>query len=692
METDPILQSSCKESIKIIENSKADFNSSKSFLVPKISCLVCSQPIIGNSSNKGKSTLKFPLYNNILEFGFVKNYIPMNTDVTIKINDECSYKLVVTRDANPNTIQTIVFECVNKICSKQMYVKLPENRKCLQIGLMFNEEIWIHLSITRGCKYVPTIYFRQSLFLKFNSKKCKLHTKIDKLNVLFEFSAKNSFPMDAIPLALPCSPGGYVVNPASGKFYSGSECVMNFIDPLYPLYNSGILFVVKFLYGGNRSLVFPNKSSRKYASKTYPIYLFENGSAASREEMAPKVEKGEMSNNKSKIMCSIGNETKPPKCSEENLALDHEKIWESDVNYKMYVPRYSCLLCAKPECDYRNRKCEKWASTGHLPVYFNLIEFGLYGLNFPKKTEIKIFLNVKCFLKIQITPIFNPDQVNVSISECPLKDSNCRVFFATKEYFSFHRNCFFLALGFDENKKIYFGISITCASLPTSMFSYHDYLNHTQESCHVNTTNLTVQYRFLQDDRRLSDGVALILPCSPGGYAVDPYTGKFLINENCETLYWQTKNLMDKGISVIIDKFYQNDENLNFPITKNETEGNKDSSFLPTYISEEFERKFSEEMKPTNVKRKNQTRRIRVGCYYNTSIFEKFIQKLFLHGAIQNRSEKPQQNQEKLKNKSSELVQKSAGFSVRLTFDVTGNHFLILIIFTLKYFFFEDRI
>ncbi|RXG58503.1 hypothetical protein Avbf_11675 [Armadillidium vulgare] len=105
--------------------------------------------------------------------------------------------------------------------------------------------------------------------------------------------------MDAVPLALPCSPGG--------KFYIGSKCEVNFIDPLLPSNTAGIHLVVKFLYVGNESLVFPNKSSQKYASTTYPIYLFENGNAASREEMAPKVEKDEMSKYEPRQMCSIGN-------------------------------------------------------------------------------------------------------------------------------------------------------------------------------------------------------------------------------------------------------------------------------------------------------------------------------------------------------------------------------------------------
>ncbi|RXG58504.1 hypothetical protein Avbf_11674 [Armadillidium vulgare] len=89
-----------------------------------------------------------------------------------------------------------------------------------------------------------------------------------------------------------------------------------------------------------------------------------------------------------------------PKCSEENIALLHEKIWRNDVNFEMYVPRYSCLLCAKPECDYGNRKSI-------------------------------------------LQPLYDPDQVNISILECPLNENNCRFIHAISEYFSFHRNCFF---------------------------------------------------------------------------------------------------------------------------------------------------------------------------------------------------------------------------------------------------------
>ncbi|KAL7647530.1 UNVERIFIED_CONTAM: hypothetical protein RMT77_001130 [Armadillidium vulgare] len=326
---------SCKESIKIIEQTKAKFKYYKNYLVPEISCLACSQPILGTSSSKGKSTLKFPLYNNILEFGFVKRYIPMNTNVAIKINDECSYKLVVTRDANPKVIQTNLFECLNNECLNEInehYINLTENEKCLHIGLMFIEKNWLYLSFSRKCKYVPTVYFDLSTAIASRVDECMFRAKTDTLSVSFEFSINSSYPMDAVPVTLPCSPGGYVVNHVSGKFYTGSKCEANFIDPEILSNDTGIDLVVKFLYGENESLVFPNKSSQKYASTTYPIYLFENGNAASREEMAPKVEKDEMSKYEPRKMCSIGNVSERlPKCNEEESALLHETYWLYDV-------------------------------------------------------------------------------------------------------------------------------------------------------------------------------------------------------------------------------------------------------------------------------------------------------------------------------------------------------------------------
>ncbi|KAL7644914.1 UNVERIFIED_CONTAM: hypothetical protein RMT77_004731 [Armadillidium vulgare] len=76
------------------------------------------------------------------------------------------------------------------------------------------------------------------------------------------------------------------------------------------------------------------------------------------------------------------------------------------------------------------------------------------------------------------------------------------------------------------------------------------------------------------------DGYPIILPCSPGGYAVDSYTGKFVIDDQCYRLFPEvSRNIETDGINFLINKVYNKNENLYFPI-----KAKKPYDVHPTYI------------------------------------------------------------------------------------------------------------
>ncbi|RXG58939.1 hypothetical protein Avbf_12924, partial [Armadillidium vulgare] len=128
----------------------------------------------------------------------------------------------------------------------------------------------IYFAFIGSCKYVPTIYFETSKTINIKNSKCEFNVHSDKPNVSFHFITIESFSLDGVPIMLPCSPGGYVVDSSTGRFFHGNKCVENLNDPDYNVRYGGIDLVMELVYKSNENLLFPKKSFEKHGISPFP--------------------------------------------------------------------------------------------------------------------------------------------------------------------------------------------------------------------------------------------------------------------------------------------------------------------------------------------------------------------------------------------------------------------------------------
>ncbi|KAL7633907.1 UNVERIFIED_CONTAM: hypothetical protein RMT77_015868 [Armadillidium vulgare] len=281
---------------------------------------------------------------------------------------------------------------------------------------------------------------------------------------------------------------------------------------------------------------------------------------------------------------------------------------------------YKCVVCSTPDnvtC-FNDTKCtEKISSTTdqRIPMYNNLFEFRVEIFSF-KEAIAAVKLSTTCYLRIHIRYNFGDSNGYVEVQECSYSSG------VTYEYFSDstcdktkirsdsskYALCAGVAIGLDpkDTKKAYYASVFHCYDLASKQLNYQTPLE--LKKC-VFTPNEgskvpSVRFRFIQElDLHkegvgvLPIGVPVILPCSPGGNVVSPYSGKFLSGASCDKLYRFVDSREDNGISFIISKFYDKKENLEFPKKDYKTSTNN----LPIYINDDagFTAKSVSDMKHT---------------------------------------------------------------------------------------------
>ncbi|RXG60280.1 hypothetical protein Avbf_09326 [Armadillidium vulgare] len=129
---------------------------------------------------------------------------------------------------------------------------------------------------------------------------------------------------------------------------------------------------------------------------------------------------------------------------------------------------------------------------------------------------------------------------------------------------------------------MHLAFSSRCNQFASSQFMDSVFVQISKKECYVKLESETViaAIEFEQAKNRTHDGVPLIVPCSPGGYTVDAYSGRFVVGDPCYRMFSDIKK-EESGIMFIIKKIYKNNENLLFP-TKQRTPGNIRPIYMKT--------------------------------------------------------------------------------------------------------------
>ncbi|KAL7636054.1 UNVERIFIED_CONTAM: hypothetical protein RMT77_013872 [Armadillidium vulgare] len=249
---------------------------------------------------------------------------------------------------------------------------------------------------------------------------------------------------------------------------------------------------------------------------------------------------------------------------------DYHENWATLNSIFEHVYTTACFICSKPKCNFSgDPSCNMLSTAGPIPLYNDLLEFGLLGKYFPLETNVRIlFKRRNCYYHIKIIPKFIKQTVIIYIQECYHSPEN-RCYekeFQIEHHCKFtNYYCISVAMAFVEKDKIHLATSFRCNRFASADFDPKSYLKIWSEECYFikNKTNLDVTFHFIQDKNRRSDGFPIIMPCSPGGYAVDPFTGRFVLGNKCWSMFSETKN-NDSGINFIIKNIYNNDEDLLF--------------------------------------------------------------------------------------------------------------------------------
>ncbi|RXG67994.1 hypothetical protein Avbf_09961, partial [Armadillidium vulgare] len=122
-----------------------------------------------------------------------------------------------------------VQECLDHDYSLQARFSYPKD--CLFLGMGFANNGKIFIGISLSCLSVPSAKFCYNGYITLRERVCVYKLPKDELFVKFRFKQGLGRDIDGIPLILPCNPGGYVVDTASGRFATLELCESLFSPP-----------------------------------------------------------------------------------------------------------------------------------------------------------------------------------------------------------------------------------------------------------------------------------------------------------------------------------------------------------------------------------------------------------------------------------------------------------------------------
>ncbi|KAL7636057.1 UNVERIFIED_CONTAM: hypothetical protein RMT77_013875 [Armadillidium vulgare] len=272
----------CEEFLKHVKNERFKGHLIEETYVSKISCLICSKPecdFAGGKCSKISSTPPIPLYNNMLEFGLVGNFLPLLAFAKVKINNKCYIKTEITNKVDQGKVLIRIFTCSKRSCDPPSYeieFTLTNEDRCVQVGLMFLEKNKIFYAFSPTCQKVSTAFFESSKFLEIKRNRCEFDEEKNEMEVHFSFLQDDTRKIDGVPLTLPCNGGGYAVDPNRGSFWNKIECWDYLTISDFPSNNKGLDFVILKKFGGHEDYRFPVANDDWTLDEVYPPYFDKN--------------------------------------------------------------------------------------------------------------------------------------------------------------------------------------------------------------------------------------------------------------------------------------------------------------------------------------------------------------------------------------------------------------------------------
>ncbi|KAL7647510.1 UNVERIFIED_CONTAM: hypothetical protein RMT77_001110 [Armadillidium vulgare] len=280
-----------------------------------------------------------------------------------------------------------------------------------------------------------------------------------------------------------------------------------------------------------------------------------------------------------------------------------------------YFPKESCFVCAKPSEDNRIKgSVERETSFGPIPLYNRMIEFGLLGIDFPIKAFLFIQINDKCFFKAQIKRDKIKNKGFLEFYICIDNYENCPKLYGKYIFknFKYDSTCVFLSFWMEKATKIHYAASRGCFAPSTNVFKEQEIIDIKMKECNENPyTKFDATFIFEEEKKKFFDGISILMPCTPGGYSVDPMTGRFAIDEYCSRVFWYSKADPESGLDFIVKNFFNSTEDFKFPAPLKTAE---ESNYKPVFIGQDELPKSLEEMTPKIEVNKRMLGKVRKGC------------------------------------------------------------------------------
>ncbi|KAL7633619.1 UNVERIFIED_CONTAM: hypothetical protein RMT77_016152 [Armadillidium vulgare] len=523
---------------QMLQNSKSFYKDDN---FPPNSCHLCSKPTCNfknKTCEKWSKLGPFPIYNNILEYMIYTHHMGVENIAKITLNANCSFKInMKKRTQNGEEGHNLVVETCLKSgtnCFLYYNTTFKKNSKitCTNLVLVLRGEKIFYIDGVTGhvCFDPPSFYLKSISQNEIQREECYRNESLMKPTVTFEFLQTENRSYDGVPLFLPCSPGGSVVDIKTGRFLYGNKCSKMFKKTKYKHFTGkrGIEFVITKFFDKNENIKFPvYKDEGNSTRHRRPIYIKEDGTPHSVKKMAPKKRRNKEKGTKSRELC---------KFVEVDRSCNTTKMEKIQDSLRKLLPTYRkgkfhpsfCQFCSKPYCDFNDTECELTSFVGPVPLYNNVFEYMFLTSMMAVENIAKIHINENCYIKINFKESRNDERGHtVELHSCvgsTFSGEVCSLHAKrTESEKAVDFRCSTMVVTLKERKKfhVYGGYGEICFDPPrgnspnlTSLA-----IELKQEDCFFNESVFKPigSFFFVQDDKREYDGVPVFLPCISSG-------------------------------------------------------------------------------------------------------------------------------------------------------------------------------